>query len=142
MPVQVTLAAPKTNFKSVYTKEDYSYWDAYSYVTYGNEDIFSEGNCGYHTGSGVKAEHSCTSCPTVSQMVAYLKAGVYWDNNVAGEGQQTYSAPDSASSYLKTRTNLHTGLWIKKKKSVTGATFYSETATSFSTKKTQVHTQY
>lgn len=122
--------APKTNFKSAYTIKDYFYWDAYTYVTNGDGNTFGEGNYGFHTGSAVTL--SCASCPTVSQMVAYLKAGVYWDDAEAGDGQLTYSAPKDGTNGSTIEQNLHTGLWVKKK-SVIGADFYNETDQRYNT---------
>ena len=65
VPVKVTLVH-KTNFKSVYTADDYKTW--------------SEADCG--------------SAATAEQMKMYLGAGVYWDNGEAGDNQQTFITPD------------------------------------------------
>ena len=109
----------KKNFKEAYTEADYYLWDAADPVK-GTNPNFSE----------VSSAQTdlFKSCPTASQMVAYLKAGVYWDDNTTvTDGRQTYSAPYGNER----KTDLHTGLWVKKSAKI--PTFNTETDMTYTT---------
>ena len=119
LPVSVTLVKMEDNFKSAYTQTDYYMWDAYEPYKNIASGTWEEGSSWYNPTTDKLASASCKDCPTAEQMVAYLKAGVYWDDNKdVTEGQKIYTLNGDTTKYT-------TGLWVKKRRYIEN--FDSET---------------
>ena len=104
-----TYATCVVNVKKVenYVKSDYFEWDAYAAIDAPNGSAWASNSSAFHPGEGVTATISCKLCPTYEQMQMYLGAGVYWDDN--GPAYRVNGGE------IKT-----TGLWVKKKSTITG----------------------
>ena len=126
LPVSVTLVKMEDNFKSAYTQTDYYMWDAYEPYKNIASGTWEEGSSWYNPTTDKLASASCKDCPTAEQMVAYLKAGVYWDDNTTvAEGKKTYTLDGN------TTESYSTGLWVKKRRYIDN--FDSETEKTYST---------
>lgn len=115
------------------TYQDYYEWDAKEAYTYTKATPVAGDDSYYNTAgsTSVSASNSCAFCPTSLEIIAYLNAGVIWDDGrtITGTTTPTYIIKTNMSNgtmlATPTTTTFHEGLWLKKKAAIIrdGGTF-------------------